>query len=100
MRASAVSDDDGAVDEGGLVGRHEHDQGYDVVLTSTHSSERDGSLGVGVVLQRDNGVVVKCVLRVLIVLCNISMGLVCTCKTFMPFAQAYHTMDIACIEVC
>ena len=100
MRVSAVSDDDGAVDEGGLVGRHEHDQGYDVVLTGAHSSERDGSLGVSVVLQRDNGVVVKRVLRVLTALCNISMWLVCTCKTFVPFAQAYHTVGIACTEVC
>ena len=54
MRISAVSDDDGAVDEGGLVGRHEHDQMYDVVLTGAHSSERDGGLGVSVVLQMNN----------------------------------------------
>ena len=52
MRISAVSDDDGAVDECRLVGRHEHDQGYDVVLTGANSSERDGGLGVGVVLQQ------------------------------------------------
>ena len=50
MRVSAVSDDDGAVDESGLVGRHEHDQGYDVVFTGAHSSKRDGCLGMGVIL--------------------------------------------------
>ena len=46
MWVFAVGDDDGAVDEG----RHEQDQGYDVVLTGAHSSERDGGLGMSVVL--------------------------------------------------
>ena len=59
MRISTVSDDDGAVDEGGLVGRHEHDQGYDVILTGTHSSERDGGLGMSVVLQMGNEGMIK-----------------------------------------